>query len=106
MVDRGSARLRGASPYLALHRLSFAAYIAIKIGTHLAERRDKALAARRAACDAIPARADAQHAQVLRGDPAGVYGDYPVPDLGRYNPTLWVCNQPLKQIYSGVHRTG
>ena len=26
--------------------------------------------------------------------------------LGRYNPTLWVCNRPLKQIYPGVHRTG
>ena len=43
---------------------------------HLVERHDKALAARRAVRDAIRARADTQHAQVLRGDPAGVYGAY------------------------------
>jgi hypothetical protein len=85
MVDRGSARLRVASPYLGLIWpfivLGLAAYIATKIGRHLAERRDQALAARRAACDAIRARAGAQHAQVLRGGPAGAYGDYPVPIL-------------------------
>jgi hypothetical protein len=76
--------------------LGIAMYLAIKIGKHVVARHDKAVGARRAAHQELRARADRQHAQILRGDPAGVHGQYPVPDLGEYNPTLWVCNQPIR----------
>lgn len=73
--------------------LGIAVYLAIKIGKQLIARRDKSVAARRAAHAELRARADRQHAQILRGDPAGVYGRYPAADLGVDNPPLWVCNQ-------------
>lgn len=80
-------------PFLVV---GIAAYLAIKIGRYVAGQHQKSLAAQQAAEDALRARADRQHAQVLRGNAAGVYGEYPVPDLGEYNPTLWVCNQLRK----------
>ncbi|MGH3561941.1 MAG: hypothetical protein ACRDTN_09130 [Mycobacterium sp.] len=41
-----------------------------------AQRREAELAR----LDAIRKRADIQHAQILRGDPAGFFGQYPLPD--------------------------
>lgn len=38
------------------------------------------LAAERARIDAIRQRAELQNEQVLRGDPAGFFGQYPLPD--------------------------
>lgn len=89
--------LRVIWPFLVV---GVVAYLAIRAVTYLAEQHRKVLAAQRAAEDAVRMRADRQHAQLLRGNPAGVYGEYPVPDLGEYNPTLWVCNQPLRPAES------
>ena len=86
------AVLRLIWPFIVL---GIAVYLAIKLGKHVVARRDKAVAARRAVQRELRARADRQHAQILRGDPAGVYGQFPVADLGEYNPTLWVCNRPI-----------
>lgn len=86
--------LRVIWPFLVV---GVVAYLAIKIARYIARQHQKSLAAQRAAQDALRARADRQHAQVLRGNAAGVYGEYPVPDLGQYNPTLWVCNQPPRR---------
>lgn len=89
--------LRVIWPFLVV---GVAAYLAIKIGRHVARQHQKGVAARHAAEHALRARADRQHAQVLRGNAAGVYGEFPVPDLGEYNPTLWVCNQPISAAVS------
>ncbi|SRX94776.1 hypothetical protein MSP7336_03037 [Mycobacterium shimoidei] len=89
--------LRVIWPFLVI---GVVAYLAIRGVAYLAEQHRKTLAARDAVQDAVRRRADRQHAQLLRGDPAGVYGEYPVPDLGEYNPTLWVCNQPLRPAVS------
>ncbi|BBZ13342.1 hypothetical protein [Mycobacterium branderi] len=85
------AVLRVIWPFIVL---GIAVYLAVKIARGVADHYAQLIAARRADRDALCARADRQHAQVLRGNPAGVYGDYPAADLGEFNPVLWVCNQP------------
>lgn len=50
----------------------FGALVAAAVWAHWVHYRDA-----RAAKAALVARADAQHAAVLRGDTAGVYGQYP-----------------------------
>ena len=65
----------------------FAACVLIGAFLNLPERHYTRLAAR----EAIAERADRQHAAALRGEPYGLYGDYPPPDVkyDRYRfPTL------------------
>lgn len=95
------AVVRAIWPFIVL---GIAAYLAVEIVKRVVKHHNSVIAARHAARDALRARADRQHAQVLRGNPAGVYGDYPVPDLGHFNPTLWVCNQPRSSAnFVGPH---
>ncbi|GBE64878.1 hypothetical protein MFM001_13400 [Mycobacterium sp. MFM001] len=87
--------------------LGVVVYLAIKIGKRVVEHHNEVAAARRATRDALCARADRQHAQVLQGNPAGVYGEYPAVDLGELNPVLWVCNQaPARRSYQRTRLNG
>lgn len=95
------AVLRVIWPFIVF---GIAAYLVVTIGRHVVDHHNEVAAARRAARDALRARADRQHAQVLRGNPAGVYGDYPAADLGEFNPTLWVCS-PMAQPSSSFNGT-
>ncbi|ORV99758.1 hypothetical protein [Mycobacterium kyorinense] len=98
------AVLRVMWPFIVV---GLVAYVAVKIGKRVVEHHNTVIAARDAARDALCARADRQHAQVLRGNPAGVYGDYPAADLGEFNPTLWVCNQPpARRTYQRTRLNG
>jgi hypothetical protein len=62
----------------------------------------EALAAEQARHDAISRRADLQHAQVLRGDPAGFFGGYPLPDRELIPSWYTIGRQPKLQGKRGA----
>ncbi|QDF19773.1 hypothetical protein QEH38_gp41 [Mycobacterium phage LilSpotty] len=69
-----------AAPVLVIFLGVFVA-VAVLVWVHgkAAEERAAEKAAQQARADAIIARADTQHRQVLNGDVRGVYGDYMPP---------------------------
>lgn len=60
--------------------VALAVTVIVVITRWFGRRQARHRAAERARLDAIRNRAEIENAQVLRGDPAGFFGQYPLPD--------------------------